>query len=390
MPTDKRRKAQTEAQVTADQITLPRRMVVKLGTNLLTAGTDRLDLEMMSAIVSQVARLHQRGIEQTIVSSGAIAAGRRKLAGRPERRDVPYRQILASVGQSSLMSAYEQLFAWHGITVAQALLTKGDLSDRHGYLNARNTLLGLMEMGVICIVNENDVVATDEIREARFGDNDNLSAMAANLVDADLLVILTDTGGLYTADPHKDPAATLIPRVEVIDAWLERLAGGTGSQRGTGGMMTKLEAAKLATASGVGVVIAGGQTRDVLVRLASGEALGTFFPPTTTKLESRQRWLLSGLASRGELVIDSGAVKALTQQDKSLLPPGVVDVRGHFSRGETVQIVDQDHRKIGYGISNYSCDDIKAIMGEHSDRIASVLGHEYGDEVIHRNNLVVL
>ncbi len=369
---------------------VPHRVVIKLGTNLLTAGTDRLDLQVMAGIVSQVARLHAEGIEQIIVSSGAIAAGRRKLCAGPERRDVPFKQVLASVGQNSLMSAYDQLFAWQGITVAQALLTKSDLSDRHGYLNARNTLLSLMELGVICVVNENDVVATDEIREAKFGDNDNLSAMVANLVDADLLVILTDIDGLYTSDPHKDASATLIPRVETIDAELERVAGGSGSQRGTGGMVTKLEAAKLAVASGVGVVITSGQIADVLVKLAGGEAVGTYFPPTGTRLESRKRWLLSGLASRGEVIIDGGAVTALRQQDKSLLPAGIVDVHGHFSRGETVKIIDEDHKHIGYGISNYSCDDIRAIMGRHSDKIASVLGHEYGDEVIHKNNLVLV
>lgn len=366
------------------------RIVIKLGTNLLTAGTDRLDLQVMSAIVSQVAKLSERGIEQVIVSSGAIAAGRRILCAGKERRDVPFKQVLASVGQSTLMAAYEQLFAWHGITVAQALLTKADLSDRHGYLNARNTLLTLMELGVIGIVNENDVVATDEIREAKFGDNDNLSAMVSNLVDADRLVILTDIDGLYTADPHKNPAARLIPRIDVIDVELERLAGGSAEHRGTGGMITKLEAAKLATASGVGVIITSGCTPDVLLRLVSGEALGTFFPPTGNKMESRKRWLLSGLASRGKVVIDSGAVKALVSQNKSLLPAGIKKVEGNFLRGDTVEILDGGSKRIGYGISNYGSEDVRAIMGRHSGKIASVLGHEYGDEVVHKNNLVVL
>ncbi|MBI4334744.1 MAG: glutamate 5-kinase [Chloroflexi bacterium] len=366
------------------------RIVIKLGTNLLTAGTDRLDLQVMSGIVSQVARLKQQGIEQVIVSSGAIAAGRHRLGTGTERRDVPFKQVLASVGQSRLMSAYEQLFDWHGVTVAQALLTRADLADRHGYLNARNTLLALMELGVIGIVNENDVVAIDEIREAKFGDNDNLSAMVANLVDADLLVILTDIGGLYTADPHKDPKAQLIPRVEVIDAELERLAGGSADHRGTGGMITKLEAAKLATASGVAVVITNGCIPDVLIRLVTGEAIGTYFPPTATALESRRRWLLSGLASRGKLGIDDGAGRALTRQNKSLLPAGVQKVEGHFSRGDTVEIVDAAGKRIGYGVSNYGCEEVRAIMGSHSDRIASVLGHEYGDEVVHKNNLVIL
>lgn len=366
------------------------RLAIKLGTNLLTAGTDKLDLQVMSSIVSQVAKLREQDIEQVIVSSGAIAAGRRKLSLSQERHGVPFKQVLASVGQSALMFAYEQLFAWHGITIAQALLTKADLSDRHGYLNARNTLLSLMEMGIICIVNENDVVAIDEIREAKFGDNDNLSAMVANLVDADLLVILTDIDGLYTADPHKDPAAKLIPRVEQIDSELERMAGAPANQKGTGGMITKLEAARLATASGVSVVITSGYIPNVLLRLASGEALGTLFPPATSKLESRKRWMLSGLASRGKLIVDSGAARALRLQNKSLLPTGVKEVKGTFLRGDIVEIFDDKGQRIGCGISNYSSEDVKAIKGSHSDKISSLLGHEYGDEVVHKDNLVIL
>ncbi len=366
------------------------RLVIKLGTNLLTGGTDKLDLQVMSSIVSQVAKLREQGIEQIIVSSGAIAAGRRKLSLTQDRRGVPFKQVLASVGQSALMFAYEQLFAWHGITIAQALLTKADLSDRHGYLNTRNTLLSLMELGIICIVNENDVVAIDEIHEAKFGDNDNLSAMVANLVDADLLVILTDIDGLYTADPHKDPTAKLIPRVEQIDSELERMAGDPVSQKGTGGMITKLEAAKLATASGVGIVITSGHIPNVLLRLAAGETMGTLFPPTTSKLESRKRWMLSGLASRGKLILDSGAAKAVRVQNKSLLPKGVKDVKGTFLRGDTVEIFDDKSQRIGYGISNYGSEEVKAIKGSHSDKIAALLGHEYGDEVVHKNNLVIL
>lgn len=366
------------------------RLVIKLGTNLLTAGTDQLDLRVMSSIVSQVAKLREQGIEQIIVSSGAIAAGRRKLSLSQDRRGIPFKQVLASVGQSALMFAYEQLFGWHGVTVAQALLTKADLSNRHGYLNTRNTLLSLMELGIICIVNENDVVAIDEIHEAKFGDNDNLSAMVANLVDADLLVILTDIGGLYTADPHKDPTAKLIPRVEQIDSELERMAGTAASQKGTGGMITKLEAARLATASGVSVVIASGYAPDILLRLSSGEALGTLFPPTTSKLESRKRWMLSGLTSRGKLVIDSGAARAIRVQNKSLLPTGVKDVKGTFLRGDTVEIFDDKNQRIGCGISNYGSEEVKAIKGSHSDKIAALLGHEYGDEVVHKNNLVIL
>lgn len=366
------------------------RIVVKLGTNVLTAGTERLDLEVMAALVGQMARLHEAGLELIIVSSGAIAAGRHKLGLTREHKGIPFRQVLASVGQSRLMHAYDQLFSWHGVTVAQTLLTKADLDDRLGYLNTRNTLLALLELRVISIVNENDVVAVDEIQEAVFGDNDNLSAMVANLVDADLLVLLTDTAGLYTADPHLDASAQLIRRVDRIDAEIERLAGGAEGERGTGGMVTKIEAARLATASGVAVVIAGGREPDVLVRLAAGEAIGTFFPPTTSKLESRQRWMLSGLSSRGRLVVDAGAVVALREHNSSLLPAGIQAVEGEFGRGDIVNIVDGADEKVACGISNYSSGDIAVIKGLHSDRILEVLGYEYGAEVVHRNNLVVL
>ena len=368
-----------------------KRLVVKLGTNLLTAGTDRLDLEVMASLVGQIARLHQRKLEVIVVTSGAIAAGRHRLGLARERlKGIPYRQVLASVGQSRLMYAYDQLFSWHGITIAQTLLTRADLSDRQGYLNARNTLLALMELGVIAIVNENDVVAVDEIKEAKFGDNDNLSAMVANLVDADLLVMLGDVAGLYTADPHKDPHARLIPRVEHIDVDIERLARGTSSEQGIGGMVTKVQAAKLATASGVAVVIADGRERDVLVRLVEGEVLGTFFVPVATKRESRERWLLSGLASRGKLVLDAGAVVALREQNRSLLPAGILGVEGDFERGDTVEVVDTRGERMAVGICNYSAADVRAIKGLRSDRIEERLGYQYGSEVVHRNNLVVV
>ena len=370
------------------------RLVIKLGTNLLTGDSNHLDMEVMSSLAAQIARLHQQGKELVLVSSGAIASGRHALgltkAMTSKRPDVPFRQVLAAVGQSRLMHTYEQLFAKHNITVAQALLTKADLSDRAGYLNARNTLLTLIELQVLGIINENDVVATDEIQEARFGDNDNLSAMVANLIDADVLMMLTDTEGLYTADPRLHPEAQLISRVEHIDEAIEKLAGGSSTERGTGGMTTKIEAARLATASGVTVVMASGREPDVVLRLAQGEALGTLFPPTTSKMESRKRWLLSGLASRGKLAVDAGAARALKEQHRSLLPAGIKWVEGHFGRGDSVEIYDLRGERIACGISNYSSQDIAAIKGCRSSQISEILGHEYGDEVIHRNNLVVL
>jgi glutamate 5-kinase len=344
----------------------------------------------MSSLVKQIAQLHRQGKEIVIISSGAIASGRQKLKGVQERKNTPFKQVLASVGQSHLMHTYEQLFSQHGITIAQALLTKRDLSDRSGYLNARNTLLTLIELGIICIVNENDVVAIDEIEELKFGDNDNLSAMVANVVDADILVMLTDIGGLYTADPHYNPQAQLIRRVDKVDAEIERMANDTASRQGTGGMLTKIEAARLATSSGVNVVIANGRETDVLLRIAQGEDIGTFFPASVNKMESRKRWMLSGLASKGKVTADKGAVSALKEHNKSLLPAGVIKAEGKFQRGDIVDILDEKGKRIGCGIANYSSADLAIIAGKHSDEIGSLLGYDYGDEVVHRNNMVIL
>jgi len=366
------------------------RIVAKFGTSLLTSGTDHLELPLMTNLAEQIAQLHQQGKELIIVSSGAIAAGRQKLKGIPESKNTPFKQVLASVGQSQLMHTYEQLFSQYDITIAQALLTKVDMLDRSGYLNARNTLLALIELDIICIVNENDVVAIDEIEELKFGDNDNLSAMVANLVDADLLVLLTDTGGLYTADPHYNPEAQLIRRVDEIDAEIKRLASNTANRHGTGGMITKIEAAKLATSSGVSVIIANGREPDVLVRISQGEDIGTLFPARVNKMESKKRWMLSGLASKGKIVVDKGAMLAIKKQNKSLLPAGVLSVKGDFQRGDIVDILSGEGEHIGCGICNYSSADIAIIKGAHSDKILALLGHEYGDEIIHRNNMVVL
>lgn len=366
------------------------RIVVKLGTNLLTGGSDHLSLETMASLVGQIARLYKEGLAVVIVTSGAIAAGRNRLGACEGRKEIISRQVLAAVGQSRLMDAYDQLFGWHEIIIAQTLLTRADLSDRLRYLNARNTLTALLELGVVPIINENDVVAVEEIQETVFGDNDNLSALVANLVDADLLMLLTDTGGLYTADPHRDAKAKLIERVDKIDAHIEGLAGGTWSERGTGGMATKIEAARLATASGVAVVIASGREHDVIVRSARGEAVGTFFQPIASRLESRKRWLLSQ-PSKGKIYVDAGAATALRSQSKSLLPAGVAKVAGEFDRGDVVNIFDnKTGEKIACGISNYSSNDTAIIKGAHSDRIAELLGREYGAELVHRDNMVTL
>lgn len=372
-----------------------KRIVAKFGTSLLTGGTEHLDLKVMANLVAQVAQLRREGKEVVIVTSGAIAAGRQKLgvsrkeSKEKEQRGLPFKQVLAAVGQSHLMQTYEQLFNWYNLTVAQALLTKADLADRSGYLNARNTLLALIEMGVIAIVNENDVVAIDEIEAAKFGDNDNLSATVANLIDADLLVLLTNIDGLYTSDPRRDAGARLIPRVEKIDADLERLVSGTTDDLGTGGMVTKIEAARLATGSGITMVIANGHKPDVLTHVAAGQTEGTIFIPQSPRLEAKKRWLLCGLACKGQVTIDKGALGALRNQNKSLLPAGITAVSGDFQRGDIVDIFDQSGNHIGSGIVNYGAADLVKIKGIHSDKIAEVLGYEYGDEAIHRNNMVV-
>ena len=366
------------------------RVIVKLGTSLLTGGSDCLDEKVIANLADQVARLQKRGLELLIVSSGAIAAGRDRLGLDKERRDIPYRQVLASIGQGRLMNVYDQIFSGHDITVGQALLTKTDLSDRAGYLNARNTLLVMLELGILGIVNENDVVAIDEIQDAKFGDNDNLSAMVANLVDADLLLILSDIGGLYTADPNLNTDARLIRQVDIIDSEIESLVTDTSGALGTGGMATKIEAAKLATSSGVAVIIADGRKPDIILGAVAGKTVGTHFLPTVSKLESRQRWMLSGLSTKGKLVVDSGAAQALRKDKRSLLAAGILLVEGQFQSGDVVNIYDPEGARLGCGLTNYGSADINVIRGMHSDRIAEMLGREYGSEVIHRNNLVVL
>ncbi|MFC2033583.1 glutamate 5-kinase [Chloroflexota bacterium] len=367
-----------------------KRIVVKLGTSLLTGGGDHLNHGIMSTLVNQVAQLHRQGAELLIVSSGAIASGRHKLGLKRKLKDIPLKQVLASVGQSRLMYVYEQLFSQYDINVAQALLTKADLANRAGYLNTRNTLLALMELRVICIVNENDVVAVDEIQGAKFGDNDNLSAMVANLIDADLLIMLTNIDGLYTADPNLDSNARLIPQVDKIDARIVRMAHGTASTLGTGGMTSKISAARLATSSGVNVVVANGEIKDVILRLVSGEAIGTRFSSAASRLESRKRWLLSGLSTKGKLIIDSGAALALKNQNRSLLAAGIQRAEDKFKRGDVVEIYDVEGYHLGCGITNYSSSDIDIIKGIHSRKITTLIDFDYGSEVVHRNNLVIL
>ncbi|MEL6151031.1 MAG: glutamate 5-kinase [Chloroflexota bacterium] len=362
------------------------RIIVKLGTSVLTNDTNKLSRQRMLEIVQQVAHLYSLGHEMVIVSSGAQAAGRERL-GYPELgKSVPARQMLSAVGQSRLMQIYGQLFDIFNIVVGQVLLTRGDLGDRHRYLNARDTMLTLIEQRIVPIVNENDATATDEIR---VGDNDNLSALVANLLDADMLVILTDQPGLYTADPRKDVNARFIPVVEHIDENTMALAGGVGTSLGTGGMATKIEAAQLASRSGVTTVIGAGREPNVLTRIVEGEEIGTRFDRTVDRIESRKRWLLAE-KPHGTLRVDAGAVRKLKTGGVSLLPVGVTRVEGNFQRGEHLAVETPDGKKFAHGLSNYNSDDIRRLCGVKSHRIAQILGYTYGDSVIHRNNLVLL
>ena len=372
----------------------PGRLVVKVGTAVLTGGGRALDAARMRDLARQIAALRDAGHEVLLVSSGAIAAGRERLPLDGARRDIPAKQMLAAIGQHRLMQTWDALFAERDVIVAQTLLTKLDLRDRQGYLNARNTLIGLVEHKVLPIVNENDVVRVDEIHvggdNRLFGDNDNLAAMVANLVDAHLFVNLTNTGGLYTADPRVVGDAELLSEVPRITRAIEALAGGAGTDQGTGGMRTKIEAAKLATASGIAVVIAPGSEPDVLVRLAAGERIGTRFGPAVTRRESRQRWILSALTTRAALHVDAGAAEAIRRRGRSLLAAGVRSVAGRFGRGDPVAVIDPDGERIACGLANYAAPDVEQIKGQHSKEIGARLGYAYGQEVIHRNNLVVL
>ena len=364
-----------------------RRIVIKLGTSVLTAGTPYLNRPRLIELVRQCVRLREMGREVILVSSGAMAAGKEQM-GFPELPpDVPAKQMLSAVGQPHLMGMYQQFFGIYQVPVAQMLLTREDLQGRRRYLNARQTLNALLQHRVIPIVNENDTVTAEEIR---VGDNDNLSAMVATLAEADLLILLTDQPGLYTADPRQDPNAQLISVVEAIDDRLFDIAGGAGTPLGTGGMATKIQAAETATRGGAEVIIAAGAEPDVILRLVQGEALGTRFLPKSDPLEHRKRWILAGYTTSGHLVVDEGAAQALQRMGRSLLPIGIAAVRGTFHRGDTVSIFSPSGREIGRGIVRYSAQDVRRIARHHSDDIEAILGYTYGPTVIHRNDLVLL
>lgn len=363
------------------------RIVIKFGTSTLTAGTPHLSPPRIVELVRQMAGLYAAGHGVVLVSSGAMAAGKSALNFPQLPRHIPKKQMLAAIGQPRLMALYEQIFGLYGLTVAQVLLTRADLADRRRYLNSRNTLTALLEHGVVPVVNENDTVATEEIR---VGDNDNLSALVANLVDADLLVLVTDQAGLFTADPRRDASAELVAEVrEEIPPALWEAAGGSATGLGTGGMVTKLQAADLARRAGCTVVIASGEAPDVLPRVAAGEALGTRFLPLASAMESRKRYILSSGRAPGGVAVDEGAARAL-RQGSSLLPVGVVGVEGDFERGDPVRVLDAAGRELARGIVNYGAHDLTRLRGRRSDEIEGLLGYDYGAEVIHRNDLVLL
>ncbi|HEX9116554.1 MAG TPA: glutamate 5-kinase [Anaerolineae bacterium] len=362
------------------------RIVVKLGTSVLTGGTPHLDRAFMVEIARQCAGLHRAGCDVLICTSGAIAAGRERLGTPDLPQAVSTKQMLASVGQLRLMALYENFFDIYGVNVGQVLLTRADVKERGRFLNARDVLHALLEQRILPIVNENDAIATAEIK---VGDNDNLSALVALLVDADLLLMLTDQEGLYTADPRSDPEARLIPEVHTIDRKLRELAGGSVSGLGVGGMLTKLQAADVARRAGADVIIAAGRTPDVLTRVAGGERLGTRFP-ALAPLEGRKRWIFAGRTPKGRLRVDAGAARALAKNGKSLLPAGILDVEGEFSRGDSVAIQGPKGDDIARGITRYSSAELGVIRGHHSDEIAGCLGYDYGPVAVHRNDLILV
>jgi glutamate 5-kinase len=364
------------------------RLVVKIGTSTLTAGGKKLSAPGLVELARQIALLRRKAIQVILVSSGAIAAGREELGFPALPRHIPAKQMLAAVGQPRLMAMYGQYFSIYNLHVAQVLLTRADLTDRRRFLNARNTLEALLKQGNIPIINENDTVTSEEIR---FGDNDNLYAQVANLTDADLRVLLTDQDGLYNADPRTHPEAQLIRYVQPdpFSPELWQAAGGAGSGLGTGGMATKLQAADLARRGGTSVVIARGSLENVLVRLADGEELGTCFLPLADKLEGRKRHILSSSRVTAELHIDSGAARALLHGG-SLLPAGMTRVVGDFERGDSIRILNPDGRALAVGLTNYASADLLKLCGCQSSEIEERLGYTFGDEVVHRNNMVLL
>ena len=364
-----------------------RRLVIKVGSSLVTNEGRGLDRASIASWAEQIADLRRSGKQVLLVSSGAIAEGMQRLGWNRRPREVHELQAAAAVGQMGLAQTYESCFAALGIPTAQILLTHADLADRARYLNARSTLFTLLRLGVVPVINENDTVVTDEIK---FGDNDTLAALTANLVEADALVILTDQAGLYSADPRRNPGAILLTEVRAGDPHLESIAGGAGSEVGRGGMYTKVLAAKRAARSGANTVIASGREGNVLRRLAAGERIGTQLLASTEVLTARKQWLADHLQVRGKVRIDDGAARALVAEGKSLLPIGVVEVLGDFDRGDVIACIDGSGKEVARGLTNYGAEQARRIARRPSSEIETVLGFVEERELIHRDNLVVL
>jgi glutamate 5-kinase len=362
-----------------------RRVVIKIGSGVISSDAG-LDGPRIEALCQDILDLRQRGFEVVVVSSGAVAAGKGDLGitGRPQT--IPLKQAAAAIGQSRLMRTYKEAFRTHGVTVAQVLLTRDDLANRRRYLNARNTLMTLLEYGVVPIINENDTVVVDEIR---FGDNDNLSAMVTNLVEAQLLVILSDVDGLYDRDPRHHADARLITEVERINEEIEAMAGEEEGPLGTGGMATKIKAAKRATLCGAGTAIINGRTPKNLRFLFDGHELGTYFLPARDPIAARKHWIAFTKKPRGKLLLDEGARAAIIDGGKSLLPSGVRQIEGEFDRGDAVRLCTLDGREFAKGVTNYSSLELLRIMGRNTREIETILGYKYGDEIVHRDNLVI-
>lgn len=363
-----------------------RRIVVKVGSSLVTNEGRGLDAAAIGAWCRQLAALAREGREVVMVSSGAVAEGMKRLGWSTRPHELPELQAAAAVGQMGLAQMYESQLAGHGLVSAQVLLTHADLADRERYLNARSTLLALLSMKVVPVINENDTVVNDEIK---FGDNDTLGALVANLVEADALVILTDQRGLYAADPRKDPGARFIDVAVAGDPALERMAGGAGSSIGRGGMLTKVLAAKRAASSGASTVIAWGREPDALLRLAAGESIGTALVAATPKLAARKQWMADHLQLRGAVAVDAGAVQKLRTEGKSLLPIGVVSVDGEFARGDVIAVRSPEGAEVARGLANYSAAETRLIARKPSSQIEAALGYAAGPELIHRDNLVL-
>jgi glutamate 5-kinase len=368
------------------EVRAARRWVVKIGSALLTDDGKGLYLAGIERWVGQIAELHRRGIEVVLVSSGAVAEGMVRLGWKTRPHALHELQAAAAVGQMGLVQAYESQFQRYGLHTAQVLLGHDDISARDRYLNARGTLKTLVRLGVIPVINENDTVVTEEIR---LGDNDTLGALVATLIDADLLVILTDQEGLFERDPRQDPSAQLVARGSAGDPAYEAMAGGSGGALGRGGMLTKVRAAKLAASTGAHTVIASGRQDNALVRLADGEELGTLLVAGQQPLAARKQWLAGLMQIGGQLTLDEGAVRVLRESGRSLLPVGVSAVGGRFRRGDLVSCLDPAGREIARGLVNYDLDEARRIIGFSSDRIESLLGYQGDEEIIHRDNLLV-